>query len=131
MLITSMVVALGTSLDKVAVTASNPLFYSFVNTLGGAIVLTAIAWLTNPKFFQDVRVNARQLGLLGMFQGFGVTAYMLAIGTGLAAYVIAIKNANVVVGAVLGLVFLRESFSKQKVGSFGLIIIGLGLIAVG
>lgn len=130
MLINCACLALGASLDKISIQASNPLFYTFVNTLGASIVLFIIASFTNKQIFEPVKKYSKDLAYIGVFQSFAFSAYIVALNTGIVAYVLAIKSSSAILGSVWGFVFLKETLSKSKMIALVFISLGLGLIAV-
>lgn len=58
-------------------------------------------------------------------------AHLLAMAAGPIAYVTAIRSSNILVGAVFGIVLLKEQLTKPKLLSFGLILVGSIVLAVG
>ena len=131
MIINCLCLALGTSLDKVAINASNPLFYSFVNTLGASVVLFIMVLLTSrTKFYSQIIRNTKGLMTLGLIQSFAFTAFILALSIGIVPYVAAIKSSSAILGSIWGLVFLKEPFTRYKTLALIFIFLGLVLIAL-
>jgi len=131
MIINCLSLAFGSTLDKIAVQASNPLFYSFVNTVGATIVLFIFARKTNSNLESPIKNNYKELTIIGILQALAFTLYIFALNTGIVAYVAAIKSASAILGSVWGFVFLKEKLNRYKVIalifiSFGLLFIGLG-----
>lgn len=132
MIINCLCLALGTSLDKIAIKASNPLFYSFVNTLGASVVLFIMVLLTSrAKFYTQIINNSKGLVILGVIQSFAFTAFILALSTGIVSYVAAIKSSSAILGSIWGFLFLKESLNRYKVISLVLILLGITFIAIG
>lgn len=130
MIINCACLAFGATLDKIAIQASNPLFYTVINTLGASIVLFIIARFTNKHVFTPVKKNYKDLGFIGIFQSLAFTAYIVALNTGIVPYVLAIKSSSAILGSIWGFVFLKESLTKYKVIALLFITLGLGLIAL-
>lgn len=131
MLINCACLAFGATLDKIAIKASNPLFYTFVNTLGASIILLIIAKLTTKQIFYPVQKNYKSLGYIGVFQSVAFTCYIVALNTGIVPYVLAIKSSSAILGSIWGFIFLKESMSKYKLIALSFISLGIILIALG
>ena len=131
MLLSSVALALGGVLDKVAVKASEPLFYNVVNTIGAVGVLYVAARLLRVRECGAVRQNLSALVTVGTLQGFAYTAYLVALSLGPVAYVVSIRSGNVLIGTLIGVWFLREEFTRAKTLGFAFILVGFALLAVG
>jgi len=129
MIINCACLATGATLDKIAIHASNPFFYTFINTLGATIILLIFARITNPKFHIDVKTNSKGFTVLGLLQSVAFTLYITALNTGVVAYVTAIKSANAILASIWGFIFLKESINKYKVVALCFIFAGLISIA--
>lgn len=125
-------VALSTSvsvLDKVAVQASNALFYSLVSTAGASVVLAATMKLAGVREFALLGGHLKSFGLIGSLQGMSYSTFLLAIASGPIAYVAAIRSSNILLGALLGIALLKEQLTWQKILSSVLIAISIALFA--
>ena len=121
--------AFGATLDKIAIEASEPVFYSFVNTAGASVVIFLIAKFTAKNYAAEIRGNIKGLALLGGIQAIAFSSYTVAMTTGIVPYVLAFKGTAAVLGSVWGFIFLKETFNKFKVIALIFIALGLGLIA--
>lgn len=130
MIINCICLATGSTLDKIAVHASNPFFYSFINTVGATIVLLVIARITNPTVHVSVKENGKSFTIVGVLQAIAFTSYITALNTGIVAYVSAIKNASVIFSSIWGFIFLKEAFNRYKLTALIFIAIGLVCIAL-
>jgi len=130
MIINCLCLALGSTLDKVAIKASNPLFYGFINTLGATIILFIIATLTNKNFSSSTKNNLKGFSLLGILQTVAFICYTIALNTGIVSYVLAIKSSAAILGSVLGVIFLKEKLTKPKTAALFFIFLGLIFIAL-
>lgn len=131
MLIGVTLTSLVTLLDKIAIKASNPLFYSFTTTLLSVITLCVAARLLKQNIIADLRLHAKKLGVIGTLQGATFTTYNLAIAVGPIAYVFALRSSNILMGAILGVALFHEKLTKAKIFAFVLIIIGSLLLTIG
>lgn len=131
MIFTVILVTLAGLLDKVAVEASNPLFFSFFSSAGAATALYITLRVRRINEFQKLKPMVKNMAGLGALQGSSYTTYLVALATGPVAYVSAIRSANVLIGALLGIVLLKEKLTSFKLISFGMILLGGVLLAIG
>jgi len=131
MLFNVMLITAAGVLDKIAIQASDAVFYSFASTIGAIIGLFLIYSVYKVDELKKVRNHLGELGLIGSFQGVSYLTYLFAIGAGPIAYVTAIRGSNVLIGAFLGIVLLKERLTRPKIASFILIAVGSILLAVG
>ena len=131
MLISIFCMAIGSTLDKVAIGASTPVFYSFVNTSGSAVVYLVLAFA-----FHEQRQLARMqemfwtLCMLGIILALAFVAFTSAFALGPTSYTLAIRSGGFLIAALWGLFFLKESLSRQKLFAIVLFAVGTILLAV-
>lgn len=118
-------------LDKVAIKAANATFYSLISTIGAVIVLYASIRIRKVREFHLMKDYAANLSLTGMLQGSSYTSYLIALSLGPIAYVSAIRSSNILMGAMLGIILLKEKLTLPKILSSILIFIGGVVLAVG
>ncbi len=116
-------------LDKIAIRASDAVFYSFTSTIGAVIALYLTIYLLKINEFGKLRKSIRELSIIGSLQGASYTTYLLAVGAGPLAYVSSVRSSNVLIGSVLGILLLKEKLTRAKLLSFGLIAAGAILLA--
>jgi len=118
-------VALILPLDKIAINASNPLFYMVMSTIGGTTILCLIAMIASPQGPKNVSKNLRPLLAIGTSRGLAYATFIGALGLGPVAYVSSVRSSSALIGAVTGLVYLKEPVTWAKMTA--LILIGSGL----
>ena len=118
-------------LDKIAVNASNAIYYSFFSTIGAVISIGIVLCLKRINDFDILKKNMREIGVMGSLQGASYTTYLMAIAAGPLAYVTAVRGSNILMGAILGILILKERITFPKIASFILIASGSILLAVG
>ncbi|MDB5166593.1 MAG: protein of unknown function transrane [Candidatus Saccharibacteria bacterium] len=131
MLFAVMLVTLAGVLDKVAINASNAVYYSFTSTVGAVVALFVTLCIYKINEFTELKNNVKNLGVIGTLQGSSYTTYLLALSAGPIAYVAAIRSSNVLLGSLLGIVVLKEKLTAYKIVSFTLILVGGTLLALG
>jgi drug/metabolite transporter (DMT)-like permease len=130
MVLAMMCVAVGSTLDKVAINASTPVFYSFMNTLGATIVFVVLMHVYNESHeFQKMRGKVLPFFILGIFQAISYTAGMIAFQYGPTSYVLAIRAGGYVLVSLYGIFILKESISEQKILALVSFSAGLALLA--
>ena len=131
MILATVCMAIGSTLDKISIAASTPAFYSFVNTLGASIIFLVLIFLYNQKSdLPKIKGFVWPLALLGVFQALSYTATMFAFSKGPTAYVLAIQSAGFLFAVFWGVVLMKEKLSKRRIISLALFIIGLVFISV-
>jgi uncharacterized membrane protein len=118
-------------LDKIAINASNAIYYSFFSTVGAVISIGILLRLKRINQFDILRQNLREIGIMGSLQGASYTTYLMAIAAGPLAYVTAVRGSNILMGAILGILILKERITYPKIASFILIALGSIMLAVG
>lgn len=124
-------VAFVSILDKLAIQASNPLFYSLISTIGAMVTLFIAMIISKQKITAALKPFAKQISLIGALQGASYATYLLAITTGPIAYVSALRSTNILMGAMLGILLFKEKLTNPKIISFVLIILGALLLTFG
>lgn len=119
-------------LDKKAIDASSPIYYSFVSTLGAVVALYVAAKMTRVSEPSQVRKYSKSLLITGTLFGLSYGAYTLALASGPLAYVTALRSGSaLLIGSIIGFWFLKESFTKPKFAALILILTGSTLLALG
>ena len=122
--------AIGTSLDKISMQVSNPVFYSFVNTLGATIIFLILMRFYKEKgSFVNMRREFWLLTLLGIFQAIGYISFIYAIGNGPVSYVLALRSGSFLLVALYGILFLRENMTNRKLVALTLFLAGAVALA--
>ena len=125
-------VAIAGVLDKRAIDASGPMYYSFVSTLGAVGTLYLSAKMSGIKETSQIKKQSKSLLITGALFGLSYAAYIFALSSGPLAYVTALRNSSALIaGTVIGFWFLKESFTKPKLVALLLIIIGSTFLALG
>jgi len=132
MVITVACTALGSTLDKVAIEASTPVFYSFVNVLGASVVFLVLSYVYGER--EDIKKIHRYLGtfvLLGLVFSLAFVAFTTAFTLGPTSYTLALRSGGFMLAALWGLFLLRESHSTRKIAALALFTVGSIVLALG
>ena len=120
----------GSIFDKMALQSSNAFFYAAVNYVLVSLVLFIIAWIKAPKHFGELRQHASSFTAIGLVVAGYTIFYLLALQSGIASYVVAIRNASILFSILFGIVLLREKGKRAKLTAGALIFLGLLCIKV-
>lgn len=132
MIFSVLITAIGSTLDKVAVEVSTPVFYSFVNIFGASIVFLILTFATGQhRELKQVRRFLPMLSMLGVVLTLGFTAAMFAFSYGPTSYVLALRSGGFLLAALWGVMFLRESLSQKKIAALALFTLGTFFLAIG
>ncbi len=132
MLYTVFCTALGSTLDKVAIEASTPAFYSFVNVLGASAVFLVLAYMYDEgRELKQIKGMFWMLCILGVALALGFASAMFAFSYGPTSYVLAVRSGGFLLAALWGLVFLKESLSNKKIVAIALFVLGTIALAAG
>ena len=123
-------VAVGSTLDKVSIQVSNPVFYGFMNTLGASFVFFILMFIYKEKeSFIKMRSKLWPFMLLGILQAISYTASMYAFKYGPTSYVLAVRSSGYILAGIYGIFFLKESFSTRKIIALTCFVIGVIALA--
>jgi uncharacterized membrane protein len=126
-----MINALAGVLDKRAIDASGPMYYSFVSTLGAVVVMFISASATGINEMPQIKQQTKPLLIAGVLFGLSYAAYILALVSGPLAYVMAIRSSSaLLIGSLIGFWFFKEQFTKPKFVALILILTGSTLLAL-
>lgn len=132
MVLATLCTAVGSTLDKVAIEVSTPVFYSFVNMCGASLVFLTLSFATGQiRELERVKKFFPLLFGLGFVMMLGFTAAMFAFAYGPTSYVLAVRSGGFLLAALWGIVFLHESLSKKKSLALVLFLVGTVALALG
>lgn len=123
-------IAIGSSLDKVSMSVSNPVFYGFMNTLGASVVFLVLMHFYKEKSsFKYMYLKFWPLMLLGVLQAISFTASMYAFKYGPVSYVLAIRAGSYILAGLYGIFILKENLSSRKMIALVCFLVGIIFLA--
>ena len=123
--------AIGSTLDKISVEASTPVFYTFVNMLGASVVFLALTYAYRQQHeLAYVKKYLRTFAVLGVVMALAFIAFTTAFTLGPTSYTLAIRSGGLIIAALWGLVLLKESLSSRKIWALVLFVAGTVALAV-
>jgi drug/metabolite transporter (DMT)-like permease len=115
--------------DKLAVRVTNPVVYIFGMFIAASLIVSP--YLLKYRRYEIMRAW-RDYKRYSLIIGIGaMTTYLIILFTfrfAYVSYVVAAREIAVAIGAVMGLVILREEFSLRKVIGIGAIVAGLVIL---
>lgn len=120
-------VAFGSTFDKVAVQVSEPAFYTFLNVVGGTLVMATLALIFGRKR-DDISYMRKNFGFVsfaGLAHAASFAFYILSLGGGFVSYSLAIRSSSFIIAALFGFFMYKEPMTKGKIASLVLIVFGL------
>jgi drug/metabolite transporter (DMT)-like permease len=113
------------SLGKMAIEHSSPLFFGATYFTALALLFTPIALYKN----KEVRGGAVLSVLLpGLFYSLMVVSHMIAISLAKVAYVISVKRMSLIIGVFYGYLFFKEKNIRERLSGSLLMFIGFVMV---
>ncbi len=118
--------------DKVGVSIVHPVVYIFgMFMLSAALVTPLVAVRDRGRLWRKLAETWRAATLIGVGSTAAYLMILFAMTVGQVGYIVALREFAVVLGAVLGFVFLKERVTLMKVCAVLLIVTGLVCIKLG
>lgn len=130
MVIVALSLAVGAILDKVGVTSVNAYMYALLNYLFLTIALFMFAGAKARQHLGQMKTHFKAFSIIGAVVAGYTLLYLVALEGGSTAYVVAIRNASLLVSIILGVLWLKEKDLRTKLLAGGVIVAGLILIKV-
>ncbi|GEM_PF-1389625 len=131
MIFATICMAVGNTLDKVAIEASTSAFYSFVNTLGATIVFLVLAYSYGQiAEFKRMPALGWKLVLFGALNAATFVTAMFALSFAPTSYSLAVRSGAFLIPVLWGLFFLKESLSSRKIVALALFVLGTIALAI-
>lgn len=125
MIAVALIYSLTSSLGKMAIKHSSPLFFGVTYFTALAILFAPIALYKGRK----VRGEAALSVLLpGVFYSLMVVSHMVAISLAKVAYVISVKRMSLIIGVLYGYLFFKEKNIRERLLGATLMFIGFVMV---
>ncbi|MCK5474663.1 MAG: DMT family transporter [Candidatus Aenigmarchaeota archaeon] len=130
MLVVAFLYSITTSLDKLAVTHSSPLFYAVVfNSLLSLFMFFAMLKFSK-NHLTDLRKHKKVLFPAGFFMALASIAYFMSLSMILVVFVSAIKRTNSLFSIFYGKYFFGEDNIKERLLGAFIMILGVLMITI-
>jgi len=131
----AVIAALGTTVysitDKLGVTTVHPLLYSF--WLGFSVTGMMIIVTLKRRGFQAIKdefSSPIRITFAGMLMRGGYMMVLYAMSLAQVSYILALRQVSVVLGALMGVIFLGESYGRVRIIGSVIIFIGVYILGV-
>jgi drug/metabolite transporter (DMT)-like permease len=131
MLLVAFLWSLASTLDKIAVRSSSPVFYSAAFHAAFAVFYLPILFVSCRRSSVFGTVSPWSLLTLGALQAAFVIPQMIAVRIALVSYVIAVKRAGMVFSVLFGVLFFHERHPAARLVGSLLMVAGVFCIALG
>lgn len=130
MILVAMIYSVTSSLGKLAIEHSSPLFFGITYFITLTIVFTPIALIAGRKDAGDFIGQKRYIGLFapGLFYSAMIASHMIAISLTNVAYMISIKRMSVIIGVIFGYYLFMERNIRERLAGAFLMFSGFALI---
>ncbi|MEX2426304.1 MAG: SMR family transporter [Thermomicrobiaceae bacterium] len=130
-LITGLSIAAYSLVDKAAMDHAHPLVYGYLIFVSMTIGLTPYVLANHhTDAAHELRANPGLVFIGGLFVQGTYLIVLAAMTIAPVSYIVPLREVSVLFGAVLGMFFLKESMTPQRVGAAAIITTGVILIAV-
>ena len=120
-----------TLLDRVGVTHVDPLLYSFWLEVSVTIFLVPIQLVRGiDTIAREWKTGWKRISISGFLMRGGYILILIAMNLAPVAYILAIRQFSVVIGALLGVFFLKEGYGRQRVVGALIVFIGVYFLVV-
>jgi len=122
-------IALYSVVDKLGVGIVHPIVYiSSMSTLAALALLPYMAWRRGPECRHALNQFKTFIGIIGVGSIGTYVMILFAYRLGPASYIVAVREFAVVIGALLGVVFLHERMTLKKIVGMAAIVAGIMLV---
>ena len=109
-----------------------PFLYMYLMTLGSAVFvcpyILAVKGIRVVR--QEWRLNAAAVVVAGLLTFLAYGLVLTALSISRVSYVAPAREVGIVIGVVMGIVFLKEPFGNGRLLGSGIIVAGLTMIAL-
>jgi drug/metabolite transporter (DMT)-like permease len=126
----ALIYSITSSLGKMAIEHSSPLFFGITYFIAVTIIFAPIAlWMGRPEL--KCFVSEKQFkGLLlpGLFYAVMIASHMIAISLTKVAYMISVKRTSLIIGVIYGYLLFKEKNIRERISGALLMFIGFIMI---
>lgn len=130
MLIVSFIYSITSSLGKLAILHSSPIFFGALYFSILALAFTPIVMFKSRNNLGQIIKNYKYFGFLGFFHSLMVITHMVAMSLTQVTYMIAVKRTSLLFSAGYGYFLFKEEKMRERLLGSILMIIGVVLIVI-
>jgi len=130
MMIVAFIYSITSSMGKVAILHSSPVFFASSYFIVVTIIMAPIVWWKGYGDFDKFKCSGslRNLALSSLMFGIMVITHMIAISLTNVAYMISVKRSSVLIGVIYGYAMFKEGNIRKRFLGAMLMFIGIILI---
>ena len=130
MIIVAMIYSITSSLGKMAIEHSSPMFFGFTYFMAVTLFFTPIALKMGHSDLKSFIAERRFKALLlpGLFFSVMIASHMIAVSLAKVAYMISIKRTSLIIGVIYGYLFFKEKNIRERFLGATLMFIGFVMI---
>ncbi len=118
------------TLNKLGVQQSSPIFWAALNSTVLATAMTPIMLYKSQGKLKLIPQNIVYLFTIGLFQGLTVLCFMQAVQLTLVAEVVSVKRTSILFSALFGHLFLQEPGIKERMTGATIMLVGVIVITL-
>lgn len=118
------------TLNKLGVQQSSPIFWAALNSTVLATAMTPIMLYKSQGNLKLIPQNIVYLFTIGLFQGLTVLCFMQAVQLTLVAEVVSVKRTSILFSALFGHLFLQEPGIKERMTGATIMLVGVIVITL-
>lgn len=130
MIIVAFIYSITSTMGKIAVLHSSPVFFAIVYTNLLSFILLAVAMRRRDKFFRELKVRPLLFIMIGLSCGIMMICHFSAIQLIEVSYMISVKRTSMVFSVLLGWILFKEKNIRERLFGSVLMIAGVILIAL-
>jgi uncharacterized membrane protein len=130
MLIAAFILSITSSIDKIGVLNSSPLFWAVSVHSFTTITLAPIIIREFSHHLKITNLDLRLLLLVGLFSALAILTQYIAITFLLVPYVIAIKRTSILMSVLFGYLIFKEKGIKDRLIGAAIMVIGVIIITL-
>lgn len=125
-LLLGLISALCALVDKWSIERCQPGYYIFAMMLLPSLYLVPATYASNRNEMRLALAHHKKAILtVGVGLSYGYLLVLYAMRLGPLSYIFAVREVSVVIGAILGVVFLKETLTRRKIYAMAAIVAGL------
>ncbi len=130
MIFVALIYSVTSSLGKMAIEHSSPLFFGTTYFIVLTVIFTPIALIGGRNDAKKYIKEKKYRGLLfpGFFYSIMVASHMIAMSLTKVAYMISIKRMSIIIGVVYGYFFFKEKKIRERLSGALLMFLGFVMI---
>ncbi len=130
MIAVALIYSITSSLGKMAIAHSSPLFFGITYFIAVTLIFAPIAlWMGRPELKSFVSEKQfKGLLLPGLFYSVMIASHMIAISLTKVAYMISVKRTSLIIGVIYGYFFFKEKNIQERL--LGAVLMFIGFIMI-